>query len=60
MSSPLHECKARPRTNVKTPYRRLSGDGSGSTAHAVSCEKRVYGINSTVYPFLLRNNISTG
>jgi len=25
---PLHECKALPRTNVKSPYWRLSGDGS--------------------------------
>jgi len=38
-----------PGTYAKPPYWRLSGDGSGSTAHAVSCEKRVYDINTTLY-----------
>jgi len=47
-----------PSTDVKPPYWQLTGDGSGSTAHAVSCEKRVYDIHYSV--FLLGKNISTG
>jgi len=46
-----------PCTNVKPPYWRLSGDGSGSTAHAVSCEKRVYDINTTTVYFFQKKYI---